>query len=441
MSDTHVVVIGGGFAGVAAAVRLAAAGVRVTLLEAREQLGGRARTDLLEDVHVDTGAQLIASSFTHTRRLLERGDGPTLRVTAGRDVYVRDERRLPIQFGSIRSLLAFPGIGALEKLKLAGTLLPLLARHRAHLDADATRLPASLDRQSAREYVTQHAGSHVADVLVEPLLNAFYAARGDEASFGFFLTLGHYGSDSDVLAPVGGWSHLLERALSGIAHETGRVVDSIRVSAGGVSVHANARDLKAHGAIIATGPRMAETLVRQLPGAQVELLTWLATLELRRTVTLALAVDTALDRDTFGAFTDPSPTRVVSACAVYGAKLGSDAPARSDVVLAWPAPSEAARLAEASSDAVVSAMMPEIEQLVPRVRGRIRRARVYRMEEGTPLARTGFAASRERGRQLADSIAGPIALAGDYLTTPLIEGAVLSGEHAADRLLGKLARK
>jgi zeta-carotene desaturase len=38
----HVLVVGGGFAGLAAAVRLVRAGARVTLLERRPFLGGRA---------------------------------------------------------------------------------------------------------------------------------------------------------------------------------------------------------------------------------------------------------------------------------------------------------------------------------------------------------------------------------------------------------------
>jgi oxygen-dependent protoporphyrinogen oxidase len=442
MSETHVVVIGGGFAGVAAAARLHASRVRVTLLEAREQLGGRARTDLLDDIAVDTGAQVIASSFTHTRRLLERDGAHALRVTSGRDVYVRDERRLPVQFGSIRSLLAFSGLGAMEKLKLAGTLLPLLARHRSHLDASAARLPASLDRQSAREYVSAHVGAHVADVLVEPPLNSFYAAHGHEASLGFFLGLGHYGSDSDVLAPVGGWTRQLERALAGVSRETGMVVDALQLDGERVTVHSNGKGWSADGAVVATGPRTARVLLHSLHGVPPELVTWLDALELRRTITLALAVDAALDRGAFGMFADPDPTRVVSACAVYGAKLGSEAPsaARGDVVLAWPNPEHAARLSDAPADDVVSAMLPDIEELLPEIRGRVRRARVYRMDEGTPLARPGFGADRRRANELASSVDAPIALAGDYLTMPLIEGAVMSGESAADRLLTRLAR-
>jgi predicted NAD/FAD-dependent oxidoreductase len=56
---------------------------------------------------------------------------------------------------------------------------------------------------------------------------------------------------------------------------------------------------------------------------------------------------------------------------------------------------------------------------------------VYRFEEGTPVARPGFALERARGRELADALQFPVALAGDYLTAPLIEGAVASGERAA----------
>ena len=42
MTARHVVVVGGGFAGLAAAVRVARAGAQTTLLERRPFLGGRA---------------------------------------------------------------------------------------------------------------------------------------------------------------------------------------------------------------------------------------------------------------------------------------------------------------------------------------------------------------------------------------------------------------
>jgi hypothetical protein len=63
---------------------------------------------------------------------------------------------------------------------------------------------------------------------------------------------------------------------------------------------------------------------------------------------------------------------------------------------------------------------------------------VYRFDEGTPLPFPGFVGDRARGRALAESLPARIALAGDYLTMPLIEGAVASGEAAAARILRAL---
>lgn len=53
----HVVVVGGGIAGLAAAHRLVTAGVRVTLLEATDRLGGKLQTGEIEGLTVDLGAE------------------------------------------------------------------------------------------------------------------------------------------------------------------------------------------------------------------------------------------------------------------------------------------------------------------------------------------------------------------------------------------------
>ncbi|MCM6777776.1 hydroxysqualene dehydroxylase HpnE [Nocardia sp. CDC159] len=67
------VVIGGGLAGLAAAVWLAEAGKRVTLLERRARLGGRThamRADAVHDIP-DNGQHVIASGYHHLFRYLE----------------------------------------------------------------------------------------------------------------------------------------------------------------------------------------------------------------------------------------------------------------------------------------------------------------------------------------------------------------------------------
>lgn len=451
----RVLVIGGGFAGVAAAVALGRGGASVTVLDDRPTLGGRARSDVLAGITIDTGAQLITTAFARTLRLVgargaphesSPGDGgaahapsPPLRRVAGRDAYLRDGERIPLQFGSLRSLLGFRGLGAGEKMRLASSLLPALAAHGAALDADAARVPASLDHDSARTFVATRVSDHAADVLVEPPLNGFYAAGGRETSLAFYLMLGRYASEGDVLAPSVGWSGALEAALRGARYERGVRVSALELRGDQIAAHGvDGRAWAADGVVIATGPRSAHALLAPHLGLQSELLHWLAAVELRPTWTVALALDVTPRRDAFGIFRDARAARLVSACAVHGAKA-ADLPQDHDVLLAWPTPEGVRTLGARPTEHIVGAMLPEIEALVPEARGHVTRARVYRFDEGTPLAHPGFAADRVRGRALAESLSLPVALAGDYLAAPLIEGAVASGERAAALLATRLS--
>lgn len=66
------VVVGGGLAGIAAAVRLADAGRAVVLLEARPRLGGAAASFDRDGVRADTGQHVILRCYTAYRGLLSR---------------------------------------------------------------------------------------------------------------------------------------------------------------------------------------------------------------------------------------------------------------------------------------------------------------------------------------------------------------------------------
>jgi protoporphyrinogen oxidase len=450
-----VLVIGGGFSGIAAAVALRARGASVTLLDDRPTPGGRARTDEMDGFSVDTGAQLISSSFARTVALLSRrdftgaphtgapaarNDTGTLHRVRGRDAYLQNGERFPLQFGSVRSLLAFGGLSAMEKLRLATHLLPMLTSNHAGLDAGASKVPAAIDSLSARGYMSANVGTRAADVLVEPPLNGFYGVRGDEVSLAFYLMLGRYVSEGDMLAPRTGWSHALAAVLEDVDYHPATRVLGVSVASDG-EVTARADDgssWSADGLVIATGPRSAATILAPNLAPGHPLPRWLSSVALRSTWTVALVLDRAARRDAFGVFHDAPHARVVSACAVHGASM-SNPPAGRDVILAWPTPDAIAELQRAESSSIVAAMLPEIETLVPEVRGHVVRARVYRFDEGTPVAHPGFAAERAHGRALAGELEPAIVLAGDYLTAPLIEGAVASGNEAAALLESKLA--
>ncbi len=74
MSQAPIVIVGGGFAGLAAAVDLAEQGQRVLLLERRNFLGGRAYsfTDKITGNTIDNGQHLMMGCYHHTLNFLNK---------------------------------------------------------------------------------------------------------------------------------------------------------------------------------------------------------------------------------------------------------------------------------------------------------------------------------------------------------------------------------
>jgi len=94
MSD--VIVIGGGFAGLAAGVALAADGVRVTVLEKRPVLGGRAYsyTDAATGETIDNGQHAMMGCYHNMFRFLDRiGATDKLAIQPGLRVAMLDAER------------------------------------------------------------------------------------------------------------------------------------------------------------------------------------------------------------------------------------------------------------------------------------------------------------------------------------------------------------
>lgn len=79
-NTTHVAIIGGGVAGLAAAAKLAEKGIETTILEASSQLGGRARSVSVEYnsqvVQLDNGQHILLGAYHETLKLLEQVNIP-----------------------------------------------------------------------------------------------------------------------------------------------------------------------------------------------------------------------------------------------------------------------------------------------------------------------------------------------------------------------------
>ena len=149
MSESRkIVIIGAGPSGLAAAYRLQRAGWPVVVCEARDQVGGRTRTEEVDGYRIDTGAQLYGSMYSETFALLaELGERERLVRSAGLDALWRDGRAREVIYGSIPSMLTSSALGMRLKMRLGTTYLPFLTRNAQALDIHRPELAAQPPRR------------------------------------------------------------------------------------------------------------------------------------------------------------------------------------------------------------------------------------------------------------------------------------------------------
>ncbi|MFF4558150.1 protoporphyrinogen oxidase [Streptomyces sp. NPDC001422] len=164
----HVVVVGGGIAGLAAAHRLLGRGFRVTVLEASERLGGKLLTGEIAGARVDLGAESMLARRPEALALArETGLGDLLQppATASASLWNRGVLR-PMPKGHV---MGVPGT--------ASALADVLSQEglrRVERDADLPRTEVG-DDIAVGAYVAARMGREVVDRLVEPLLGGVYA--------------------------------------------------------------------------------------------------------------------------------------------------------------------------------------------------------------------------------------------------------------------------
>jgi len=259
----HVVVVGGGIGGLVAARECAKVGMRVTVLEAQDELGGAIRRADLDGVSVDAGAESYATRGGHVRKLIA-------------ELGLADRVVTPNPVGAW--LVGAPGVGAAPLPK--GGVLGIPANPfaddvrriigwggawRAYLDRLRPPLTIGQER-SLGTLVAKRMGTKVRDLLVAPVTAGVYSANPDDvdtevAAPGLNEALTRTGSLS------GGVGQLLVDRADRADRAKKAPGSAVEALAGGMSVliDALAADLDELGAVVRTGVAV-ETLAREGEG-------------------------------------------------------------------------------------------------------------------------------------------------------------------------------
>jgi squalene-associated FAD-dependent desaturase len=230
---TRVAVIGGGYAGFAAATELSHAGIPVTLFEAARVPGGRARRVKIHDLSLDNGLHVLIGAYRETLRLIDKVSLPTdptplrripLRIDVAGRLRLRAPQ-LPAPFHLGVALLTARGISLGDRLKIVSFMLAL-RRQRYRIAPDMT-VDELLVRHGQSEFLCRY--------LWRPLCISALNTLASNASAQVFVhvlrdSLLGSRADSDFLLPVVDFSALFpERAARYIREQGGSVLVAHRV--------------------------------------------------------------------------------------------------------------------------------------------------------------------------------------------------------------------
>ena len=435
------VVVGGGLAGITAALGALDAGCQVTLLEARPRLGGLTHSFRRGGLDIDNGQHVFLRCCTSYLRLLDR-------LGVADQVILQPRLRVPVlRPGAPPAMLSRTDLPA--PLHLAGSLL----RYRALPLADRLRLvPAALalarvpagdpatDGQSFGAWLARHGQREAAVAALWDLVGvATLNAPAGRASLALAATVFQLGLLREARAGDIGWSAVpLQRlhgdpaaravAAAGGTVRTGVKASGLRQRAGGWTVLTAAEEiaeLDADVVVLAVPPPAAAAL---LPPGAVELPAgWATRLGSSPIVNVHLVFDRTVLAEPFVAGVGTPVQWVFDRTAQSGLGEGQ--------YLAVSL-SAADGLVDVPTASLRDLILPALRELLPRAGTAVLRdAFVTRERHATFAPAPGCGALRPP----AETRLPGLVLAGAWTATgwpATMEGAVRSGEAAVAAALG-----
>ncbi|MEQ9010736.1 FAD-dependent oxidoreductase [Algiphilus sp.] len=263
--DAEVVVIGAGFAGLAAARRLREAGRQVCLLDARDRVGGRVMAGAVAGQIIDLGGQWVGAGHGRLTALARAAGRPL------KPQYVQGDKLLAIGGRQKRYKALIPPVSP-AALAGMGWVLWRLRRLQSAVPADAPWRAVhaeALDACTLARWRDRNLPTADARALFDLATRAVLCVESDQVSMLAFL---HYlsanGGFEDLIgtldgaqaATVEGGMHALARSLAeplGEALQLSTPVVALTQEADGVEVRSETGVWRARRVIVAMAPALA----------------------------------------------------------------------------------------------------------------------------------------------------------------------------------------
>lgn len=259
-----VIIIGGGLAGLACAVRLAESGVGPLVLEAADGIGGRVRTDRVAGFQLDRGFQVYLSAYPEAGRLLDLDALDLRHFRAGALVFCGGKRHRVMDV--FRHPQYLPG----SALAPVGTLLDKLRVAKLRFQ----RSGAVSEDRTTEAFLRDFGFS---EGMIDGFFRAFYGGifleRDLRTSSRMFEFTFRMFAEGFATLPAKGMQAIPEQLAARLPDGSIRLSTAARAVEARTVVLENGERLEADAVVVATD---ASTAGRLLPGLAVREPAWRA---------------------------------------------------------------------------------------------------------------------------------------------------------------------
>jgi protoporphyrinogen/coproporphyrinogen III oxidase len=421
------VVVGAGPAGLAAAYRLANAGLRVTVLEADNAVGGRTRTERVGEFTLNTGAGFVASFYDVTLGLLRELHVETSAPNPQIGVVATPFGKLDLDLSSPGRILRFPLISFAGKLRAAAMFARASLRRGVHV-AKTARL-ARLDRgETVEHWALRTVGETAYHYLIRTGIEPFFYVGCEEISAAFGKALVRHALKWQLLVLPAGMGALCDALAQRLEVRTGCQASGVDVRDATVAVRHSGGTMEADYVVVAA----PATTIARLDGAIADAdRTDAASVRYAPSITLFFGYERPITVQ-YPLVTPAGPGRhAIARVRTWSALAPQYVPERKELLAIQASGWRSAELLEQSPSKIVSELRADAEEVF----GRLADPdwiRLYPRAEGTVITPPGHY------RRMAAFLRRPrtrVLYAGDWLTGSTIEGAVRTGLSAAERIL------